>query len=395
MKLKGEFEDFNMDNTVVMLAGLVFYMIADGWSYSLSIIFQLFQKKFDVNNSKVYLFITIVYAVPCISSVFVCILIKKTSFQFCAFLGSAIFSISLLLYHTMYSWTQLIISINIIGSIGLSLYYLVAYLNVVHSFDKNRGLALGITTLGSPIGGTIFPYILNATFNYHANHYMYIIGGVILTISLITSMAFTSKNKLIKSQVHSVLESENNEPIEHKEETKLVHIISFFHLSIFKNFKLDIYLISLFLAYLFISNGFVYVYQHLEISIVPKPEEYITKLITIVISLMSVSRGCGQVLFGILSDRCRISTFYLLGLCFVGLSICFILMGLTSSVYLLSFLYIVYALLFSSVYIIPIFNIGKLVNQEHVNHVFSYQLAFNGIGMLIGAEISSNFFKFI
>ncbi|OAF71689.1 hypothetical protein A3Q56_00525 [Intoshia linei] len=48
---------------VVISSFLIFFVI-DGWTYTLSVIFKVFQKKYNIKDSQVVMFLTLTYALP-------------------------------------------------------------------------------------------------------------------------------------------------------------------------------------------------------------------------------------------------------------------------------------------------------------------------------------------
>ncbi|OAF68915.1 hypothetical protein A3Q56_03246 [Intoshia linei] len=397
----------------------------DSWTYTSPLIFDLIQKKHNNDSSSINLFVTLIFSIPCFTGLIVCHLIVKIGYTRCGILGTLIFTIPLLFYHQIVSWSIVLVVISGISSVGLGFFYFVPYLNVMHFFNRHRGVALGFTTLGSAMGGAIFPYFFNILHLNYPNSYMYILGTFILILLFICSFVFKepenhdiekiepveltkslennqqknckSMENLIKfssESVHNKIKNNLN-TIPKKVRKNWKHIcINILHVHLFENVNFDIFLTFTFIACLFLTNCFVYIGQHVE-SVLNKHE--VTSetewKVSFVLTVMSTGRGFGQLTMGVLMDHSNYSPFNLLGSCFVMISLIQYLIAFMENYILLLILYGAFSAFFSSIDILPVFCLNKMVAEKHINVSFSFMILSAGISTIIGGQISYVIYK--
>ncbi|OAF68416.1 hypothetical protein A3Q56_03849 [Intoshia linei] len=367
---------------LIIFAAYIFYFITDGWAFSLPLIFKLIKQRFGIEDSNINIFSTLIFAIPSLSAIFICGLIKKTNYRFCAIMGTLIFSIPLMCYPAYKNWTTTLCLISIVSSFGIGLFYMVAYLSIINFFDKRQGIALSFTTLGSASGGIAFPFIIHHTYDKYSDKFLLVIAIPILIICALLSFIFclpTNNVKIAAYRRESVLRM----PIQIiKSQNMISKIFNVLYLHIFKIKKLNFFFLSIIMLSLILSNGFIYVALHLEMFL---DQEYITKhsnILSTILSCMSLSRGFGLLIIGLIIDYTRISYFIIFSFCLFIIGMCYLAMAVTTNFYLLVTLYAVYAFFYSSFYMLPVFCIG-IIHDNYQDYYFTY--SFSGAVMLISS----------
>ena len=153
---------------MVLLGGFTAYFIADGWSFSMSVLHHTLMQVFQESSSKTSLIGAIVYGLPQLLSPFACALITVYGCRIIGIIGGILFSISFFLSYFSSSVDFLIIMTGIVGTCGLSLTYLTALIAVTLFFEKRRALATSIAVTGSALGSIAIPPLFGLLIDFYS-----------------------------------------------------------------------------------------------------------------------------------------------------------------------------------------------------------------------------------
>ncbi|OAF71691.1 hypothetical protein A3Q56_00527 [Intoshia linei] len=294
-----------------------------------------------------------------------------------------------------------------VATIGLGFLYKVAYLSVVRCTSKRQGIALGITTVGSSVGGVIFPHFLSFTHTKYSKYYMYIVSSAFFVIISTCSIIYINLSVIPEKKTESnldIVESNNNDSKQLKQIVILKQVpnknsvdnkvnqkckIKFlkkanvvFCIHIFKNPTFIFFLLCSIPLTTFSSNPYIYIVQHL------KHNDASDYMVNYVFSIVSVCGGLGKFFIGFGRDKCKISAQYQYFFTMIIISSCHLSLAVVSNVYLKITLYAVYSFFQVSQYILPIFCFPASYNPHEINVAYSYYMAIVGIFVIIGGRLS-------
>ncbi|MET1254547.1 MFS transporter [Aliikangiella maris] len=155
-----DYYSFAKTNSHFLLFGLLTAFFGNfGQTFFIAWFGQSIQQTFQLSAVEYGL----VYSAATLASGFIILfvgaLLDKTPLkQFTFFTSSGLFIACLLIYFCDSIW-QLAVALFLLRFCGQGLMFHIAYTSMARYFDKNRGKALGIVSMGMPIGEAILPII--------------------------------------------------------------------------------------------------------------------------------------------------------------------------------------------------------------------------------------------
>lgn len=145
----------------VLVGAFIVYFIADGWSYSIGIIFSEIVDYFGESKGKTALIPTLIYGIPMIISPIICAGINVFGCRKIGVIGGCFTAVSFFIAFFATSVNFLCLSIGIFSSVGLAMVYISSLIVVTQYFDRRRGLATGLAVTGSGLGAFAFPPLMD------------------------------------------------------------------------------------------------------------------------------------------------------------------------------------------------------------------------------------------
>lgn len=152
---------------IALLGGFVAYFIADGWSFSFSVLYPVLLQYFEESSSKTSLIGALLYGLPQLLSPFICALITVYGCRSMGIIGGVIVGVSFIFSAAFPSVEFLVVMTGIVGTVGLSFTYLTALIAVTMYFEKRRALATSIAVTGSALGSFFIPPLFDVLITYY------------------------------------------------------------------------------------------------------------------------------------------------------------------------------------------------------------------------------------
>ncbi|OAF71681.1 hypothetical protein A3Q56_00517, partial [Intoshia linei] len=359
---------------VVVVASFIIYFIADGWSFSIPSLLVYFNQKYDIDQSTMSSFTLIAYAVPHLIGLLSSCMVNEIGYRIPIFIGSVIYVMSIILYDVYQNWTLCLLMVSVVASVGLGFLYHTSYLAVIAYYDKNLGKALGFLTLGSSVGGSIFPYFILAAVHFGLKAYMYILGGGI-GIVLIPLCLIYIPPKTEQVEIEELVKKKK------KTSEQFIKIFKKIQLEMFLNPNYTIFLVCGFMIGLNSSNPFVCIVYQLK-------KKFPTFNSTILVSCMSLSRGAGQLFIGSYCDYSNFSRLLIFSVSIFITGITFFLLEFFVNIYYVFICHIIYSFFYASILIMPPFCIKLLIKEKYFNNSYAYFSMTTGISMLAGSKLN-------
>ena len=145
---------------MVVLGAFIAYCIADGWAYSVGIIYVALNDYFQDSKGKTAVIGALLYGVPLLISPVICAFTNVYGCRIVAFTGSILMGFAFILSMFANSVEYLCVTLGVVNSLGLAMIYVPSIVAVTYYFEKHRGLATGLATAGSGIGAFVFPPLI-------------------------------------------------------------------------------------------------------------------------------------------------------------------------------------------------------------------------------------------
>ena len=161
---------------IVCLSCFVGNFILGGIKRSFGLALPSLKSYFDSDTSSLSLVASILEGMYYIVGPFVSLSANKFGLRATSVIGSILTCVGLLVSTTSTHVVMMILFYSILGGTGLGFIYLPASVACNYYFEKQRGLATGLSKCGYSIGGIIFPLVANlviANSGWTAMFYMF------------------------------------------------------------------------------------------------------------------------------------------------------------------------------------------------------------------------------
>ncbi|ESO03530.1 hypothetical protein HELRODRAFT_111962 [Helobdella robusta] len=387
---------------MVLFGSFLAFFIADGWSYTVGMLYPQLVSEFGESRGVTSYVITLLYGVPMILSPLACSAVPVIGCRKLGVFGGIVMCLSIFVASFFNSFWSVLLALGIFTSVGLVAVYVSAYVAVTYWFDeKNRGLATGIAVAGSGLGSVVFPQLIEWLLTmYTWRGMLIIIAGCCLNAAISGCLyrpfpvSADEKNvsKKEKAEERYCLKnfssdaSETADPIPNESFSQVSSICqvirdSLPNCALLRNKAFLLFCIANLILYLWISMPYVYIYDLAEQSDVdPKKSAWI-------LSSIGLSRTVGQILIGLFGDKVKISPNLILGICVVcaGISVSFITF---SKLYpLLLVCCCAFGFFSSSTYVLPMICMGEVIGMDQAVPGLGVLQFVQGIATLSGTPL--------
>ncbi|KAF5402157.1 Monocarboxylate transporter [Paragonimus heterotremus] len=139
---------------LIVIGGFICYFLADGYTYSIGILYSYFLTEFGLSGSATAVLPGLLYAVPQFTGLFLCPLLETYGYSSGAAWGAILLSVSCIGSAFAPNLQVLYLTFGVLASFGLQLTYSSAIMAVTVTFKDHKyfGLAVGLAMCGSGIG---------------------------------------------------------------------------------------------------------------------------------------------------------------------------------------------------------------------------------------------------
>ena len=141
----------------ILLGAFVTYFIADGWSYSFGVFYPHLVEEFKQGKGKTAVIGALLYGLPMLLSPVACALTDVYGCRVIAICGGALLGVYFITSSMATSVVYMYVVTGMFGSVGMAMTYIPALVIVTYYFEKRRGLATGLSVVGSGLGAFTFP----------------------------------------------------------------------------------------------------------------------------------------------------------------------------------------------------------------------------------------------
>ncbi|OAF69382.1 hypothetical protein A3Q56_02868 [Intoshia linei] len=291
--------------------------------------------------------------------------------------------ISSLFFYNLY---VLFVGYGIFHSIGTSLIYIQSQSILFYNFEKNIGLANGITSFGSSVFTSILPILLHDYIeDYGLSNYLRIEGAVYSTLLLgfiIWHRPKLDKTKCTQKIIQFSKDLSND--INKKKSfisTAKTFILDTPFFQIFKNQKYVVWCCSISLFFMAYSVPYIYTISYAEkVGSKLKPK--------LLITMLGVGSAIGRIVFAGISDLKRINRLILHQIMLFINAICFILLTLTIQTYLVIPSCIVLGTCSGTIISMGAPICLDLFGKENSHHAYGFTFTIMAIPIFIGPLLS-------
>ena len=141
----------------ILLGAFVTYFIADGWSYSFGVFYPHLVEEFKQGKGKTAVIGALLYGLPLLLSPVVCALTDLYGCRTVVICGGVLLGAYFIASSMATSIVYMYVVTGMFGSVGMAMTYIPTLVIVTYYFDKRRGLATGLSVVGSGLGASTFP----------------------------------------------------------------------------------------------------------------------------------------------------------------------------------------------------------------------------------------------
>ncbi|CAH8667786.1 unnamed protein product [Schistosoma bovis] len=147
---------------LLIFGGFVSYMLADGYTYSMGILYSELMSAFHLSSFETATLPGMIFSMPQFFAPFLCPLLDTYGFSSGSAWGALLMWVGCFVSSFANSFHILYLTLGILTSIGLQLTYLSALMSVTAQFENSSyfGLAIGLTMCGSGVGAFGSNYLL-------------------------------------------------------------------------------------------------------------------------------------------------------------------------------------------------------------------------------------------
>ncbi|CAH8652541.1 unnamed protein product [Schistosoma guineensis] len=148
---------------LLIFGGFVSYMLADGYTYSMGILYSELMSAFHLSSVETATLPGMIFSMPQFFAPFLCPLLDTYGFSSGSAWGALLMWVGCFVSSFANSFHILYLTLGILTSIGLQLTYLSALMSVTAQFENSSyfGLAIGLTMCGSGVGAFGSNYLLS------------------------------------------------------------------------------------------------------------------------------------------------------------------------------------------------------------------------------------------
>ncbi|KAF8565214.1 hypothetical protein P879_09243 [Paragonimus westermani] len=142
---------------LIVIGGFICYFLADGYTYSIGILYSYFLTEFGLSGSATAVLPGLLYSVPQFTGLFLCPLLETYGYSSGAAWGAILLSVSCIGSAFAPNLQVLYLTFGVLASFGLQLTYSSAIMAVTITFKDHKyfGLAVGLAMCGSGIGSIV------------------------------------------------------------------------------------------------------------------------------------------------------------------------------------------------------------------------------------------------
>ncbi|KAL7673647.1 hypothetical protein ACOME3_008500 [Neoechinorhynchus agilis] len=171
--------DTRWEKCRLLISSLVAYMICDGISLSFGLLFKELLRHFKRSTATTSLAASFLHCVPLLYSPlahFVLECLKFTNLEAYSasskrrpsmYLGALVTTLSLASAFFVDDFWLLTFVFGFVLTFGLAIFYMAAITIIPRGFDRNIGVAVGVTVSGSGIGQALFSFMLSKAIEYY------------------------------------------------------------------------------------------------------------------------------------------------------------------------------------------------------------------------------------
>ncbi|KAG5445128.1 Monocarboxylate transporter 14, variant 2 [Clonorchis sinensis] len=177
---------------LIVVGGFVCYCLADGFTYSVGVLYSCFLGAFNLSSSSTAVLPGLLYAIPQFTAIFLCPLLETYGYSSGASWGAVLLSVSCIASAYAPNIQLLYLTFGLLSSFGLQLTYSSAIMAVTETFKDDRlfGLALGLTMCGSGVGSFAFnPFVAWLLESWTWREVLFIEGAILLN-SMVSASCF-------------------------------------------------------------------------------------------------------------------------------------------------------------------------------------------------------------
>ncbi|CAH8568673.1 unnamed protein product [Schistosoma turkestanicum] len=152
----------NFQKFLLTFGGFISYMLADGYTYSMGILYSELMNAFHLSSVETATLPGMIFAMPQFFAPFLCPLLDTYGLSSGSAWGAFLMWIGCFVSAFANNFHVLYLTLGILTSIGLQLTYLSALMSVTARFENSSffGLAIGFTMCGSGVGAFASNYLL-------------------------------------------------------------------------------------------------------------------------------------------------------------------------------------------------------------------------------------------
>ena len=410
---------------VVLFGAFFAYFIADGWSYSFGVFYIEILDYFNEGRGKTALIGALLYGVPMLLSPVVCALTSSYGCRPICMLGGLFLGFSFVTSAFATSVNFLCVSIGLFASIGLAMTYITALFSVTFYFEKRRGLATGLAVTGSGLGAFIFPPLMNYIEALYAWRGMLLLFGGICFNVMVAGALFrppqmrveepddfenndastdgtdtpkkdgTSKDganeDLLVNQLE-VPDVNQQDESDHKKQSSVrslqfcsefnMLVTSMLDKSLAYSWAYLLYSAANFILYLWAGVPYVYLIDYVT-------ERGISHA-SFLLSIIAISRTCGQILLGFLGDQPKIDPNLIYACAVLVSGLATILVPFCDVYWSLAIYAVVFGFCISVTYTLQMVCLVRLVGLTRATSAFGLFQLVQGIAALLGTPVAGN-----
>ncbi|KAJ9070714.1 hypothetical protein DSO57_1004945 [Entomophthora muscae] len=257
---------------LVVLAGFCSMFSIYGTIYSYGLYLVEYDKIYGKSYGKLSFLVTTCSCISMILAPFSGKVADALGYRWCIFLGGELFALGLLLASISTEIWQLILTQGVLMGIGSAFVFIPAISAPATWFTERRGLATGIASTGSGIGGLVMPLLTQSSLEKHG------VASTLRLTSLLCAIVFICAGLVLKTP-----DSLRSRPA--------------ISLSIFRDYRFC----AFFIGEMFFAFGFL-----VPILLLPGFANHIQLPVkdgALALSILNFLSAGGRILFGFLADR--------------------------------------------------------------------------------------------